>query len=107
MSYEKIIIAGNVGKAEVLHSGAGNPYFRMSVAVNRKSGDQKETIWYSVLMYGKLGENVEGLKARYTVGRRVLVEGRPQADAFIRKDGSAGLERTIIAQAYPELLDAP
>jgi single-stranded DNA-binding protein len=105
MSYEKIIVVGNIGNTEVLTSGAGNQYVRISVAVNRGSKDARKTVWYSTLLFGKLAENADRLKAMYAKGRAVLVEGRPQAEAFIKKDGSPGLDNTIIATQLPELLD--
>jgi single-stranded DNA-binding protein len=105
MSYEKIIITGNIGATEVLTSGAGNAYVRMSVAVNRGSKENRKTVWYSVLMFGRLADNADRLKAMYAKGRAVLVEGRPQSEAFVKKDGTAGIENSIIATQHPELLD--
>jgi single-stranded DNA-binding protein len=105
MSYERIIVTGNIGSTDVLTSGAGNAYVRMSVAVNRGTGESRKTIWYSVLLFGRMAENADKLKGRYAKGRAVLVEGRPQVEAFIKKDGSAGLDNTIIATQFPELLD--
>lgn len=106
MSYEKITIVGNIGQSECLSSKAGNPYVRISVAVSRGSGESKTTVWYSVLLFGNMAKEPEKIKAMYSKGRLVLVEGRPQVDVFIKKDGSPGLDNTIIATAYPELLDA-
>lgn len=105
MSYEKIIVTGNIGSTEVLTSNAGNSYVRISVAVNRGSKEHRKTIWYSVLLFGKLAENADRTKVMYGKGRAVLVEGRPQVEAFIKKDGSPGLDNTIIATQLPELLD--
>jgi single-stranded DNA-binding protein len=105
MSYEKIILTGNIGATELLSSNAGNPYIKMSVAVNRGSRDSIKTIWYSVLLFGKLAENGDRLKVMYGKGRTVLVEGRPQVEAYLRKDGSVGLDNTIVATMHPELLD--
>lgn len=106
MAYEKITVVGNIGSIELLTSSANNPYVRMSIAVDRISGDNKSTIWYSVLLFGAMVRDPERLLARYTKGRLVLVEGRPQVEAFVRKDGSPGLDNTIIAMMMPELLDS-
>lgn len=105
MSYEKITVVGNIGKTEVLTSGAGNSYVRISVAVSRGTKDARKTIWYSVLLFGRLAENAERLTVMYAKGRLVLVEGRPQVEAFVKRDGSPGLDNTIIATQLPELLD--
>ncbi len=106
MAYERITVVGNIGSAEVLQSKAGNPYLRISVAVSRGSGESKTVVWYSVLMFGSMVRDKERLQTLYSKGRLVLVEGRPQVEAFIKRDGSAGLDNTIIATAMPELLDA-
>lgn len=106
MSYERITIVGNVGSVEVLKSRAGNPYLRMSVALDRGPSDARTVVWYSVLMFGSMVRDEQRLLANYAKGRLVLVEGRPQVEAFIKKDGTAGLDNTIIAISMPELLDA-
>jgi single-stranded DNA-binding protein len=106
MAYERITVVGNIGSVDVLKSKAGNAYLRMSVAVDRPHGDTKQVIWYSVLMFGSMVRDEERLLANYGKGRLVLVEGRPQVEAFIKKDGSPGLDNTIIAMSMPELLDS-
>jgi single-stranded DNA-binding protein len=107
MSYEKITIVGNIGEPELLYSSKENPYIRMPVAVSRVVGGNRTAVWYSVLLFGSMVREPEKLLARYTKGRLILVEGRPQVEAFIRRDGSPGLDNTIVASAYPELLDTP
>ena len=103
MAYERIQIIGHISKAEALMSTAKNPYFRMSVGVN--DGKDSPTRWYSVLMFGSLVKDTNALLAKYRPGKRILVEGRPQVEAFIKRDGSAGLDNSIVAISYPELLD--
>lgn len=107
MSFERITVVGNIGSAEVLTSKAGNPYLRLSLAVDRGSGDARHSVWYSVLLFGAMVKDKQQALARYSSGRLALVEGRPQVEAFIKKDGSAGLDNTIIAISMPELLDTP
>lgn len=106
MAYEKIIIIGNVGKVEPLESRAGNPYLRMSVAVDRNVGGAVSPVWYSVMMFGSMVRDMDSLLKRYRPGRLLLVEGRPQNEAFVRADGTAGIEQTIVATGMPELLDS-
>ena len=106
MAFERITVAGNIGSAELLHSRQNNPYLRLSVAVDRAQGDTKNVIWYSVLLFGAMVRDEARILSLYTKGRLVLVEGRPQVEAFIKKDGSAGLDNTIIAISMPELLDS-
>ncbi len=106
MSFERITVVGNIGSAELLTSKAGNPYLRLSVAAGKSTGDGKGVTWYSVLLFGSMVSDSQRLQNLYTKGRLVLVEGRPQVEAFIKRDGSAGLDNTIIAISMPELLDA-
>lgn len=107
MGYEKIIVVGNIGSVDVLDSKTGKKYLRISVAANRGSGETKTTCWYSAVVFGKMAENIDALLRVFRVGRLILVEGRPQVEAFIKKDGSAGIDNTIIASALPTLMDAP
>ncbi len=106
MAYERITVVGNIGSIDSLTSNAGKPYVRLSVAVNRKIGTKTDTVWYSVLMFGSLAKDKEKLLATYKVGRLILVEGRPQVEAFIKKDGGLGVDNSIIAMSMPECLDA-
>lgn len=107
MAYERTIVIGNIGSVEPMRSGGGNPYIRMSLGLNRGSGEHRKTVWYSVLFFGSMAHDTEKFMARYRKGRQVLVEGRPQVEAYIRNDGSAGLDNVIVATSMPELLDAP
>lgn len=106
MAYERITVVGNIGSAELLQSAAGNTYIRLTVAVERNSSKSKNVVWYSVLLFGSMVKDPERQLAMYGKGRLVLVEGRPQTEAFIKRDGSAGVENTIVAMSMPELLDA-
>ncbi|MNR71600.1 Single-stranded DNA-binding protein [compost metagenome] len=103
MAYERIQVVGNIGSAEILKSSAGMPYFQMSVAVDRGQGDAKQVVWYKVLLFGAMVKN-EAALANYVVGRQVLVEGRPQVEGYLKKDGTVGLDNVIIAISMPELL---
>jgi single-stranded DNA-binding protein len=105
MSYEQITIAGNIGSAEILIAKSQNRYLSVSVACNKGSGERKKTTWYRVLLFGKMVENIDSLLSVFTPGRLVIVAGRPQVEAYVKKDGSAGLDNTIIASELPRLLD--
>lgn len=106
MAYERIVIVGNIGSVELLKSTAGNPYLKMSIAVNRQIGSQKQVVWYSALLFGAMAKDDKKLLQLYKVGRTVLVEGRPQVEAFTKRDGSLGLDNSIICTSLPECVDA-
>ncbi len=48
MSYERILIVGNLGNAPELRTSAkdAQSVVTLSVAVNRKRGDQRTVTWY-------------------------------------------------------------
>ena len=83
MSYQKVIIVGNLGRdPEMRYTADGTPVTSFSVATNRKwtngDGSQgEETVWFRVSAWRKTGE----IAAQYlTKGRQVMVEGRMTPD---------------------------
>jgi len=107
MSYERITVVGNIGSVTPVVSEGGRPYIRLTLAVNRGQGEYRKTVWYTVMLFGVMAREPEKFVTRYRVGRLVLVEGRPQTEAYLRKDGSPEVDNAIVATAMPELLDAP
>ncbi len=83
MSYQKVIIVGNLGRdPEMRYTPDGTPVTSFSVATNRKWTNQdgsqgEETVWFRVSAWRKSAE----IAANYlTKGRQVMVEGRMTAD---------------------------
>ena len=98
--YQKLIIAGNLGRdPEMRYLPSGQAVTNINVATNRvytDSNGQKvtETIWFRVSVWGTQGENANTYLKK---GSKVLIEGRLNADpetggprVFIRQDQSAG-----------------
>lgn len=104
MSYERITVVGNIGRVEQKTSGAGQPYLKMTLAVNRVKG--RPPVWYTVFMFGTLAKDPQSLIARYRPGRVTLVEGRPQTEPYTASDGSLAVDNVIVAISMPECLDA-
>lgn len=77
--YQKIIIAGNVGKdPEMRYTPSGTAVTSFSVAVNSQytntQGEQiKETVWFRVTTWGKQAEVCNQYVKK---GSKVLVEGK-------------------------------
>lgn len=108
MSYQKIVIVGNLGRdPEMRYTPTGQGVTNFSVATNRQytasSGEKvKETTWFRVSAWGRQAETCnQYLKS----GSRVLVEGRMNPDketgnprVFQRQDGSSGASYEIVAE---------
>ena len=114
MSYQKIIIVGNLGKdPEMRYTPAGQAVTSFSVAVNEqytdKSGEKvKKTIWFRVSAWGKQAEVCnEYLKK----GSQVLIDGKMSADPstggpkiWTKQDKSTGASFEITASTVRFLL---
>ncbi len=86
MAYEMMIIEGNLGRdPELRYTQEGKAVATISVAVNKKQGDQKVTHWYSVSLWNGTAESVcKYLKK----GSRVLVQGsNVRLNKYETKDG--------------------
>lgn len=114
--YQKLIIAGNLGKdPEMRYSPSGDAVTNLNVATSRKytdkSGQQvEETIWVRVSVWGK---QAEACNQYLKKGRAVLVEGRLNADKatggpriFTRQDGTSGASFEMTADTVRFLSSA-
>jgi len=108
MSYQKIIVVGNLGREpEMRYTPSGQAVTSFSVAVNEtytnNNGEKiKKTIWFRVTTWGKQAEICNQYLKK---GQQVLVDGRMNADPstggpkiFTRQDGAAGASFEITAQ---------
>ena len=90
MSFNKIIIVGNLGRdPELRYTPQGNAVCNFSMATNErrrdKAGEQQDiTTWFRVTVWGKQAENVSKYLAK---GRRVYVEGRLHVEDWSDRDG--------------------
>jgi single-strand DNA-binding protein len=90
MSFNKIIIVGNLGRdPELRYTPQGNAVCNFSMATNErrrdKAGEQQDiTTWFRVTVWGKQAENVSKYLSK---GRRVYVEGRLHVEDWSDRDG--------------------
>lgn len=83
MSFQSIVIEGNLGKDPELKGDGDKTRATFTVAVNEKSGGEEHVEWFNVVCFGKTAENA----AKYlSKGRGALVQGRLQTRQY-EKDG--------------------
>src|SRR4051812_49515284 len=90
MSFNKIIIVGNLGRdPELRYTPQGTPVCSFTVATNEKRKDragemQDFTTWFRVTLWGRQAETA----SQYlTKGRPVYVEGRLRLEEWTDRDG--------------------
>ena len=90
-----ITIVGNIGKEpELRYTKNQMAVLELTVAVSSGKDDKKKTTWFSVKMFGDLAENT----ARTVVkGDSVIVQGRMEADEYVKKDGNKSSWTYLIA----------
>jgi single-strand DNA-binding protein len=90
MSFNKIIIVGNLGRdPELRYTPQGTPVCSFTVATNDKrkdkTGEQQDiTTWFRVTVWGRQAETA----SQYlTKGRPVYIEGRLRMEEWADRDG--------------------
>jgi len=90
MSFNKIIIVGNLGRdPELRYTAQGTPVCTISVATSEKRKDrngemQETTTWFRVSLWNRLAENASQYLQK---GRPVYIEGRLRVDEWTDRDG--------------------
>jgi len=90
MSFNKIILVGNLGRdPELRYTAQGTPVCSFSVATSERRKDktgemQDQTTWFRVTLWGRQAENA----SQYlTKGRPVYIEGRLRVEEWTDRDG--------------------
>jgi single-strand DNA-binding protein len=90
MSFNKIIIVGNLGRdPELRYTPQGTPVCSFSVATNEKRKDrsgeaQDVTTWFKITLWGRQAETA----SQYlTKGRPVYIEGRLRVEEYTDREG--------------------
>lgn len=102
MNMQQLLVMGRATKdAEVLESKEGKKYGRFSVAVNEYLGKDREarTTFFNVLVFNKTSENTN----KILKGDLVMVDGRPDVDAYISNEGEARANLIVIADRWKVL----
>jgi single-strand DNA-binding protein len=90
MSFNKIILVGNLGRdPELRYTPQGTPVCSFSMATNErrkdKAGDFNDvTTWFRVTLWGRQAETAQQY---LTKGRPVYIEGRLRVEEYTDKEG--------------------
>ncbi|MDH5605648.1 MAG: single-stranded DNA-binding protein [Anaerolineae bacterium] len=107
MSYQKIILVGNLGRdPEMRYTPGGQAVTNFSIATNRQytasNGEKvKETVWWRISAWGRTAETTNQYLKQ---GSKVLIEGRMNHDketggprVYARQDGTHGANYELTA----------
>ena len=100
MSFNKIIIVGNLGRdPELKHTPQGTAVCKFSVATSerRKSADgqiEETTTWFRVSAWGRQAELAQEFLVK---GRQVYVEGRLRLEEYTDREGNKRISPEISA----------
>jgi single-strand DNA-binding protein len=90
MSFNKIIICGNLGRdPELRYTAQGTPVCSFSMATNERRKDkngemQDQTTWFRITLWNRLAETASQYLQK---GRQVYIEGRLRVEEYIDRDG--------------------
>ena len=90
MSFNKIILVGNLGRdPELRYTPQGTPVCSFTMATNERRKDkagemQDQTTWFKVTLWGRQAETASQYLAK---GRPVYIEGRLRIEEWTDRDG--------------------
>jgi single-strand DNA-binding protein len=90
MSFNKIILVGNLGRdPELRYTAQGTPVCSFSMATNERRKDkngemQDHTTWFKVTLWGRQAETASQYLQK---GRSVYIEGRLRVEEWTDRDG--------------------
>lgn len=90
MSFNKIIIVGNLGRdPELRYTPQGTPVCSFTMATNERRKDrsgefQDQTTWFRITLWGRQAETASQYLSK---GRSVYVEGRLRVEEWNDRDG--------------------
>ena len=90
MSFNKIIICGNLGRdPQLRYTAQGTPVCSFSMATNERRKDkngemQDHTTWFRITLWNRLAETASQYLQK---GRQVYIEGRLRVEEYVDRDG--------------------
>jgi single-strand DNA-binding protein len=97
MSFNKIIVVGNLGRdPELRYTPQGTPVTSFSLATNEREtrGGEKVdvTMWFDVTLFGRQAEVASQYLAK---GKQVYIEGRFRSEEWTDRDGNKRVTNKI------------
>lgn len=99
MAMQNLMLLGRATKnCEVLESKTGSKYAKVGIAINDYSPKNKQEMasFYDVLILNKSAERADKINK----GDYLLIEGRPEAEAYIDKEGNAKATIKVFANKW-------
>ena len=90
MSFNKIILVGNLGRdPELRYTAQGTPVCSFSMATNERRKDrngemQDHTTWFRITLWNRLAETASQYLQK---GKQVYIEGRLRVEEYVDRDG--------------------
>ncbi|MFN7210451.1 MAG: single-stranded DNA-binding protein [Aggregatilineales bacterium] len=101
MTFQQLIIVGNVGRDPEIKYVNGIPLCVFSVAVNKVTGSgeqrRERTTWFRVTIWRQRAEIAGQLIKK---GQRVLIVGEVSASAYVARDGKASASLEVTASEF-------
>lgn len=104
MDMQKLILVGRATKdAESIAAKSGKNFAVFTVAVNRYLGKDKgeEATFYDCIVFSE--KTVEKAAEKIRKGDVVIVEGRPEAEAYLSKENEAKGQLKVIVDDWQVL----
>jgi single stranded DNA-binding protein len=101
MDMQKLILLGRATKdAEKIASKSGKGFAKFGMAVNRYLGTDKgsEVTFYECLVFGD--KHAEKAAESIKKGDLLTLDGRPQAEPYLSKDGEAKAALTVVVNSW-------
>jgi single-strand DNA-binding protein len=97
MSFNKIIVVGNLGRSpELRYTPQGTPVCSFSLATNERetrNGEKQDvTTWFDVTLFGRQAEVASQYLAK---GKQVYIEGRFRSEEWTDRDGNKRVTNKI------------
>jgi len=103
MSYNKIVLIGNIGADPETKNGENYTISRFSLATsetrnNKRTGEKEtKTQWHTITSFGNLAGIIEKWARK---GQMVLVDGRLEYSSYTDNDGDKRYSTEVIAENF-------